>query len=146
MKRHGLGELSSFFLVVVIGVMLIVGGTLFYGGVQTSYGVAFTNATNGTSADYAYQKLNSTVVEVSNDLKTSQPETNPFAILLSGAISALMKAFTLIDVITSLASGVAGFFSSALGLPVGWAIVLLLGVLGLYFTFRILEIITRGSI
>lgn len=142
MKHKGLGELGNLIILALIMGTIIIGGTLFYGNVQSKYSTTFTNATDITGVNEPYTKLNETIVAIGTDVKDSgASSSNPFTILFSGALESIRRIFSLIDVFTSLASGIGSFFYVYLGADVVWFVIICLGIFAAYMTFRMLEII-----
>jgi hypothetical protein len=146
-KHKGLGELGSMIIIALIMGVIVIGGTIFYGNAQSKYGVSFTNASDVVGINEPYTKLNSTISSIGSDIKGSDAQSsNPFSILFSGAFESIRRVFGLIDVFTSLASGMGGFFYVYLGADVVWFVLICLGIFGAYLTFRLLEIVLGRAI
>lgn len=145
---RGIGELGSLVVTTVLLCALVIGGTLFYGGVQNQYNVTgFTNASNATGVYTAYGDINATVNEMATDLQNSGASTdNPQLLFLTGGISALKRVFSFLNVFQDLASGVTNFFVTAFGASVGWFAVLILAGLSAYVAIALLQVVIGRSI
>ena len=141
-KRRGLGELGNLVMTVLVAIMLVTAGTVFYAGVLTDNGIATgNNVTNGTGATDAFSSLNSSVQSMGETLKSNQnaPAGGLFYVMFNGALQAVQILFATIGIMTAFVFGTGGYFGTIIGVEVSWVIGLAAGIFVVYIVWRLLE-------
>lgn len=145
---RGLGELGTVVIIALIAFIIIIGGNLFYGEIFTNSGVSNYSNLNDTSGySGSYAKINAVAANMSISMSNStNNNANPQLVLISGAFNAFLNTFTVMDALGSFASGLIGSITNVGGISLGPMTVILLGVIGIFFAWRLMEAATGRSV
>lgn len=135
------GQLGSIIVVLLIGFIIIIGGTIFYGDIlslNSVTGVSYAN--DSTGANVAYAKINGSTKVIADSIRQSNSQGGNFLLVLfSGSINAVLQSFTILDAVKDLL-GSTGEYLGLNGIDSTWFIGILIAIIVFIFAWRMLEV------
>jgi len=133
-----MGEIRNLFITLFILSGIVVGASIFVGGLTSTYGTTASNLSYISQANKTFTFINETQGSLSSATVTSGG-IGDFIFGIANGVFGIIKTLTSgIDLASSMITNLAGI----LGLP-EWAVQIGLGVLGAYVLFEIISVVQR---